>query len=1113
MNVDTLNSNYKVVSKYFVGKTVMDESLSDFKEKKSFKVKNNKSPAKPKAKKVKQVKGQKDIRTVLKAKKNELISYSEDFDSVCKKSGIDVDSEQLQLAIALSKSLQTSDSVDSSSSSSKSLTTQQRTGLIRTTLKEYGFKVPEKPTTSRKTKKRRKPYKLLLTSEEEKQQIISDRYSQLLFELNNFKSTTSDKDLDLPNLFIYNMSTNIEYENIKDDSIFYVENIVEESSNRMGCLLKNWSDIPGRLSSPDVNKSELLFSEVECSQEELDIVLSGPLKNSKDILKKKNMLKDRGKSIDICQVKRNISKTVIELSPEFVEDNTGNQSLEFITGSSCKDEKDTDDNESSIKVGNREEKNLLVVTQSSRSLSPDLFDDEDDTIVEIPNETVTETETEPANNFTKQGSEVMELTECINTQKNMCNSSNMKTLSQISQQIDVTKRKSNDFMEMTECVASSSQHIIAKIDEEIDLTGPYENIVTTVKNNAGVENPVVVECDGDSSVLIEKDGDEHLDLTAECQIEKNRNTSYTENVQITNSSIFLEGRTDEHIDLTEHCAGDMENNNNSVNADNIEHMDLTQSSNTSGDSLPFVQVGGTQVVPEKSLDDTIILNENDYLETKSPEGNKELHVSDEQPNQDPNTTSPDHAIEIISPKRIPVETDEAQIINLDEGEVPEVNDENVDLTQTSDSNEANNICQNNSHHINNSSLGKKDNMSVDYDEALENMNSFPYYDNENYDNDTIVTEDHLEKTNDNEVLSKSIVPEPSNDLNSPCNNIDNYFDFGGISVIDNLPSFNDKSRHTNSLPNGSMRDSLPMVDVKGTGNPKSPLKHVTDQNSDPVSHKSLNEKHIEAGTQTPKTKADKHVNVETPKQSEYIVKTDNVTPMLDYASMSTPERNRELDKYGLKPFKRKRAIQLLTHLYNQTHPYVESTEELPSPSKKRRTENLSPPSSSKPCSSTSISSRKDIKSPKKATKSPRKAMKSPRKAMKSPRKASRSPRTSEEGNWNDSDKDNDLFMMTREVPVIRNVECDADDWVFQKREKAKLHTCRVPLHIAFHNYVSCRLRLHEAILRYEPINIDVIHKELAASGHRYDPKDLLKFLDKRCITVKTADNTKNNKRY
>ncbi|XP_063372472.1 structure-specific endonuclease subunit SLX4 [Cydia amplana] len=1099
MNVDTLNSKYKVVSKYFVAKTVMDESLSDFKEKKSFKVNNNKAPAKPKVKKVKRVKGQKDIRTVLKAKKNELVAYSEDFDSVCKKSGIDVDSEQLQLAIALSKSLQTSDSVDSLSSSSKSLTTQQRTGLIRTTLKEYGFKVPEKPSTSRKTKKRRKPYKLLLICEEEKQQIISDRYSHLLFELNNLKSTTSDKDLDLPNLFIYNMATNIEYENIKDDAIFYVENIVEEAPNSMGCLLKSWSDIPGRLSSPDVNKSELLFSEVECSQEELDIVLSGHLKNSKNILKQKNMLKDRGKS----PVKRNICKTVIELSPDFVEDNTGNQSPVFISGSSSKEMNETDVNESSIKVGNREEKKLLLVTQPSRSLSPDLFDDEDNTIVEVLNETVTDTE--PANNFTKQVSEVMDLTECINAQKNMHNSSNMKPLSQKSQQIDVTKRKSNDFMEMTECVGTSSQHIIHKIDEEIDLTGPCENIVTTLRNNTHDENPVDVECDGDSSLLIGNEGDEHIDLTAEYEKDtETTNRSYTENIHITNSNIFLEGRTNKHIDLTEHCVGHMEKNNNNVNADNIEHMDLTQSSNTSGDSLPFVQVGGTQTVPEKSLDDTIILNENEYLESKSPEGNKKLHVSDDElPNQDPNTTSPDHPIEIISPKHISVETAEALIINLDESDIPEVKDDNVDLTQSSDSNEANNICQNNSHHINNSSLGKKDNMSVDYDEALENMNSFPYYDNENYNNDIILAEDHLEKTNDNEVLSKSKVPEPSNDLNSSCNNIDNCFDFGGISVIDNLHSFNDKSRHTNSLPNGSIRDSLPMVDVKGTWKPKSPVKNLINPNSDPIS---LNEKRIEAAIQTPKTKVDRHVNVETPKQTEYIVKTDNVTPMLDYASMSSPERNRELDKYGLKPFKRKRAIQLLTHLYNQTHPYVESTEELPSPSKKRRTENLSQPSSSKSSSSISISPRKTSKSPIKATKSPRKP-------TKSPKKGSRSPKTSEEGNLNDSDKENDLFMVTREVPVIRNIECDADDWVFQKREKAKLHTCRVPLHIAFHNYVSCRLLLHEAILRCEPVNIDVIHKGLAASGHRYDPKDLLKFLDKRCITVKTADNTKNNKRY
>lgn len=102
--------------------------------------------------------------------------------------------------------------------------------------------------------------------------------------------------------------------------------------------------------------------------------------------------------------------------------------------------------------------------------------------------------------------------------------------------------------------------------------------------------------------------------------------------------------------------------------------------------------------------------------------------------------------------------------------------------------------------------------------------------------------------------------------------------------------------------------------------------------------------------------------------------------------------------------------------------------------------------------------------------------------------------------------------MSSELAVVKAIDCSPDDWVFQKREKAKVHSCRVPLHIAFHNYVLSRRSLREAILKYEPVNIDVIHKDLVGYGHRYDRKELLKFLDKRCITVKTTDNNARNNR-
>lgn len=37
-----------------------------------------------------------------------------------------------------------------------------------------------------------------------------------------------------------------------------------------------------------------------------------------------------------------------------------------------------------------------------------------------------------------------------------------------------------------------------------------------------------------------------------------------------------------------------------------------------------------------------------------------------------------------------------------------------------------------------------------------------------------------------------------------------------------------------------------------------------------------------------------------------------------------------------------------------------------------------------------------------------------------------------------ADKENNMFMVTSDVPALRDIECGADDWVFQKREKAKV---------------------------------------------------------------------------
>lgn len=48
------------------------------------------------------------------------------------------------------------------------------------------------------------------------------------------------------------------------------------------------------------------------------------------------------------------------------------------------------------------------------------------------------------------------------------------------------------------------------------------------------------------------------------------------------------------------------------------------------------------------------------------------------------------------------------------------------------------------------------------------------------------------------------------------------------------------------------------------------------------------------------------VSMETP-GNDVVIKTHDVTPMGNYNEMDTPERNKELDKYGLKPLKKSKS--------------------------------------------------------------------------------------------------------------------------------------------------------------------------------------------------------------
>ncbi|KAL9701878.1 hypothetical protein quinque_005319 [Culex quinquefasciatus] len=57
------------------------------------------------------------------------------------------------------------------------------------------------------------------------------------------------------------------------------------------------------------------------------------------------------------------------------------------------------------------------------------------------------------------------------------------------------------------------------------------------------------------------------------------------------------------------------------------------------------------------------------------------------------------------------------------------------------------------------------------------------------------------------------------------------------------------------------------------------------------------------------------------------IRLDNVTPRPDYDALSSPLLERELFKYGLKQLSRAKAVKMLNHIYDQLHPLVELVED------------------------------------------------------------------------------------------------------------------------------------------------------------------------------------------
>lgn len=346
-DVDTITSKYFDSVKQSSSKTLNDSD--DFLPKRVKKKTENSALVKKSVKtgtkktQKKRIENNQDIKP-----SSNLIQFTKDFKIVCNKGGVDVDPDQLQLAIALSQSLQEQQNSPSLSDEPireyKPCNTQEKIVKIRKTLEQFGFVVNSSEALennfSNRNKRRKKWLPLIHKSYEEKQQIIANKVSHILLEDINFiPSRPVDKQE-------YKCESELLKESfcetaccvskcfskhedlLKNSDVYYISNLFEQASSKVGCLLKDWSSIPGRDKSPEREnitvdlKNNILF------KSHFDVLLSGTFDKITSIMENltsqpdTQTLDDDIESLDRCDstIKNNKVSNVTCQSPDLFDD-------------------------------------------------------------------------------------------------------------------------------------------------------------------------------------------------------------------------------------------------------------------------------------------------------------------------------------------------------------------------------------------------------------------------------------------------------------------------------------------------------------------------------------------------------------------------------------------------------------------------------------------------------------------------------------------------------------------------------------------------------------------------------------------------------------------------
>ncbi|XP_066937260.1 LOW QUALITY PROTEIN: dentin sialophosphoprotein [Macrobrachium rosenbergii] len=252
--------------------------------------------------------------------------------------------------------------------------------------------------------------------------------------------------------------------------------------------------------------------------------------------------------------------------------------------------------------------------------------------------------------------------------------------------------------------------------------------------------------------------------------------------------------------------------------------------------------------------------------------------------------------------------------------------------------------------------------------------------------------------------------------------------------------------------------------------------------------------------------------MKTPKQK---AKTKNmITPLPNYKEMLSPELQKELKRYGIKPISRKKAIVILEHVYEKTHPLVTDSEADSSYCDTPLQPQHAKTKTGKQKVTASLQEGLAVKNSKKTKNTddkPKKNTATKTKNNKVSQVVNVQDRIEEE---EEEDSPLNLSQSSSTSSEVSELECVEESMLLGALDDdiAVSATHQGCLSSQVLQFIRSDPEFHQKVLLYEPFFVEDLQASLKANGVKCNMRGLLDILDDQCITFRTHQGQRQRQR-